>query len=1052
MSSRQPGDDAGRRWSVVAVLAVAVAVVATAVVVSSRRTEPATAPSPGTEAPSAPRGPRETAEAFLTAWAAQAWDELDALSDGDEAVAVLSGWWRDLGVEAVTFTARDVRTGDTGAEVDFGAEVRLAGAPVWAFGSTMRLIDGGDAWVVEWSLAIVHPELQAGEHLDARQVWSPRAPITSFDGRPLVAAVPDVVVGVIPGRVLSPQGVAVAIAESTGADPEVVTSLLERTDLNLDWFYPITTVARHRYPEVRPALYPVPGVAFRLEPQRGPIEEPFADALLGRTGPITAELLDELGAPYEADSVVGRSGLEAAYEGTLAGDPVVEIVRVDASGAVSGVVVVLESTVPEPLRTTLSIDAQRAAEEALAASQLPAALVAIDVASGQVRAAASTPADGFNRAASGLYAPGSTFKIVVATALVERGMTVDDVVGCPAVTTVSGREFRNAARLPASLTLEEAFVRSCNTAFIELAQTLDPGVLDETAGRYGFDVEYDPGIAAAGGSFPEPQSEVEAAAAAIGQGRVLASPLHMASVAAAVASGSWRSPTLVSGLPFEVSSFDPSAVDAVRTMMTGVVQRGTGRAAAVEGLDVAGKTGTAQVGEGDTASTTAWFVGYAGELAFAVVVEGGESGGGAAAPLAASFLAGLDRTAAGGGVCVDAATGWPTFGGNPQRTGCSIAVAVTEPRIRWSTDVGIQAWLNGPIVVGNTIVVGTAGDVRTAPDARDGVVALDLRSGEEVWRFGTGNDVNGVASDGEVVVATGDEGAVWALDLETGEEVWAATYEVPVFTNPLFVDDIVVVGDAAGMVRALSVTDGAERWSARLDGPIRGGPASDGALVYAAGEFGEVGAFTTSGFRMWITRVSHPGVPAGARVTVLAAPTVVDDLVVVSIRSDAGLEGPALVALDKFVGAIRWQGADPAGTGSLRGSVRVSAALGGSDLVFSSSPAKGLAAVDAGNGSVEWATGLGVECEAQVSSPVVAGDLVYLARMEGSLHAVSVASGEELWNVALTIPGERSLGSGCTLEGAFAPGAAIQATPAVAADGTIVVGSMSGILYAIGGG
>ncbi len=1052
MSARQPGSDPGRRLAVVAVLGVAVAVVATAIIVSLRGAEPATAPTPGTEAPSAPTGPRETAEAFLAAWATQSWDALDELSAGDDAVPALSAWWGDLGVESVTFTARDIRTGDAGADVDYGVQVRLAGAPVWSFGSTMRLVASGDGWVVEWSPVIVHPELEAGEHLDSRRVWSPRAPITSYDGRPLVAAVPDVVVGVIPGRVVSAQGVAAAIGESTDVDPAAVTSLLERADLIADWFYPVTTVSRIRYPEVRPALYPVPGVAFRLEPKRGPIEEPFADALLGRTGPITAELLDALGPPYEADSVVGRSGLEAVYERTLAGEPVVELVRVDASGTVTGVVATLESAAPEPLRSTLSIDAQRAAEEALAASELPAALVAVDVASGQVRAAASRPGDGFNRAVSGLYAPGSTFKIIVATALVEGGMTVDDVVSCPAVTTVSGRDFRNAARLPAALTLEEAFVRSCNTAFIELAQTVDPGVLAATAGRYGFGVDYDAGIAAAGGSYPEPQSEVEAAAAAIGQGRVLVSPLHMASVAAAVASGTWRSPTLVAGLPFEVSSLEPGAADAVRRMMTGVVQRGTGRAAAVEGLDVAGKTGTAQVGEGDAASTTAWFVGYSGDLAFAVVVEGGVSGGGAAAPLAASFLAGLDGSAPGSAACADAAAGWPTFGGNPQRTGCTTATAVTDPRIMWTSDVGIQAWLNGPIVVGDTVVVGTAGDVRTAPDGRDGVVAVDLRSGEEQWRFVAGNDVNGVASDGEIVVATGDEGAVWALDLDTGEEVWTTTYEVPVFTNPLFVDDIVVVGDAAGMVRALAVTDGTERWSARLDGPIRGGPASDGTLVYAAAEFGEVGAFTMSGFRMWTTAVSHPGVPSGARVTVLAAPTVVDDLVVVSVRSDAGLEGPALVALDKFVGTVRWHGTDPAGTGSLRGSVRVSASRHGSDLVFSGSPATGLAAVDAGNGTVKWVAELGVECAQQVSSPVVAGDLVYLARMEGSLHAVDAASREEVWDLALTIPGERSLGSDCALDGAFAPGAAIQATPAVAADGTIIVGTMSGILYAVGNG
>src|SRR5262249_39538899 len=159
---------------------------------------------------------------------------------------------------------------------------------------------------------------------------------------------------------------------------------------------------------------------------------------------------------------------------------------------------------------------------------------------------------------------------------------------------------------------------------------------------FGFGKSYDIPLPAAGGQFPPPADAAEVAAAAIGQGRVLASPLQMATVAAAVARGTWRPPRLLSDNPAGPATphaLDPAVVASLRDLMGEVVRTGTGTAAAVPGpTPVSGKTGTAEVGA-DPNVTHAWFIAFRGNLAVAIVVEKGGVGGRVAAPIAARFFA-----------------------------------------------------------------------------------------------------------------------------------------------------------------------------------------------------------------------------------------------------------------------------------------------------------------------------------------------------------------------------------------------------------------------------
>jgi cell division protein FtsI/penicillin-binding protein 2 len=285
---------------------------------------------------------------------------------------------------------------------------------------------------------------------------------------------------------------------------------------------------------------------------------------------------------------------------------------------------------------------QQAAEAALTGVPMPAALVAMDVTNGQLRAVASKPDGGFNRALAGTYEPGSTFKVVTSAALLANGSTGATPAPCPATLQVFGRVFKNfEGEASGSLDLATAFKISCNNAFIGLADKLPEGALARAAAQFGFNAKSALPPPAAGGSYPTPKDRAELAASAIGQGRVLVSPAHMASVAAAVAAGQWHAPVLTTvpkpKVP-KVAPLDAGVAATLRTFMASVVQSGGTAAGAGLPPGTFGKTGTAEFGNSNPPQTHAWFIGFRGDLAVAVVVEGGGVGGRVAAPLAARFL------------------------------------------------------------------------------------------------------------------------------------------------------------------------------------------------------------------------------------------------------------------------------------------------------------------------------------------------------------------------------------------------------------------------------
>lgn len=597
---------------------------------------------------------QKEADAFLDAWArgdsAAMAGHLDAPpTDLSATIGSLAHSAPGTTI-AVHGTGVSGQTGTT-ATARYHARADVAGFGPFEWDGQLPLTKVNGQWRVHWDPADLFPGLTEGQRLVLAKTWPTRAPILGADGTPLVSDEPGVSVGLEPDHITNLDDVKTTLSTLLSVAPTAVDRALGAPGVQPSFFVPIITLPTDKYNQLRPQLAPVPGIVFQRTHGRFAVSDTFAAHVLGRVGEITAEQLTKLGPPYAVGDTVGLSGLELVYETRLAGRPTADLEIVDKAGAVVRTLQHYPGTDPQPVQTTLDTATQAAAEHALDSIAQPAALVAVDARTGQLRAVVSRPLDqAFDRALDGTYPPGSTFKVVTAAALLANGDSLSTPASCPPTITVGGKQFTNfEGEAPGTIELHQAFAISCNTAFVGLAAHLPDGALAGAASTFGFDVPYRLPLPTTGGDFPTATDDAERAAAAIGQGRVTASPLQLATVAATADTGQWRPPTLVlqpadattSPTPTLPPTLPPQVVDALHTMMTEVVTSGTGGLAAVPGQNIAGKTGTAEFGDATPPSTHAWFIGYRGDLAFAVLVEGGGVGGQTAAPIAKQFLTAL---------------------------------------------------------------------------------------------------------------------------------------------------------------------------------------------------------------------------------------------------------------------------------------------------------------------------------------------------------------------------------------------------------------------------
>ncbi|WP_169512952.1 penicillin-binding transpeptidase domain-containing protein [Actinopolymorpha alba] len=602
-----------------------------------------------------PKEASDAAQAFARAWSAgKASTAVDSRTS-KVAKATLAEVTTELVIRRTTVRTRGELTcldGDQADQLNDGRRVcrqgiavshDLAGLGTWRYASTAEVREDSEGrWKVWWAPATFHPQLTDATKLDRTRELPERAPILDQQGEPLTQELPVVRVGVEPGKV-RPEVTYSRLASVLGIDPGKLRSRAEAAPPTQ--FVDVITLREGAYGEIRSAVEGIPGVVTHKDTMSLAPTSTFARAVLGVVGPATAESLKDAGPLAMESDEIGTSGLQKAYQSQLAGTPGGSIDVVDRkSGTKVREVFRLAARPGKPLKTTLDTSLQEAAENAIESQEKPTALVAVRASTGEILATANGPGvTSYNRAFVGKYPPGSTFKVVSVAALLEGGLQVDDRVSCPAETNIGGKRFKNAynTSLPDGPLLT-AFARSCNTALVQRAETLEGSALAAMADRFGIGETWKLGLPAYSGSVPEPQDLVDRAASMIGQGRVLLSPLGMAMVAATVDSGQPRTPVLLPDVApgqkaGEVLPADLG--DDLRTLMRAVVETGSAKALDLPGAQpVFAKTGTAEYGSEDPPRTHAWMIGFRGDIAFAVVIEDGGGGGRDAGPVALRFL------------------------------------------------------------------------------------------------------------------------------------------------------------------------------------------------------------------------------------------------------------------------------------------------------------------------------------------------------------------------------------------------------------------------------
>lgn len=524
----------------------------------------------------------------------------------------------------------------------------LAGVGEWSYDTLIKAQLNQGQWLVEWTPATFHPDLTEVTTLVRHRELPPRAPILDRTGAALTPERAIVRIGVVPRQVR--RATYEELNDILAIDTDALRDRVTASEP--DWFVPVIDLRKPDYRPLREALLKVPGISIDTARRALAPTADWGRAVLGTVGPATEETLKAAGPLALPTDEVGASGLQLAYQQQLAGTPGVAIDLVEkATGDVLNHVWTKKPEPGKPLETSLDLRVQNAAERAVARARTTTALVAIKASTGEVLATANAPGPtSYNTAFVGQYAPGSTFKVVSASALIDEGVVrPSDRVTCPDTTTVGGKEFTNyePGIVGPNPTFAQAFAASCNTTMVDFADEITGKQLAAMGARYGLGSDWDIGLDAYSGSVPADQDLVTRAADMIGQGKVLASPLAMAMVAATVDSGVARTPTLLPGLKpgQRLSALPPRVREDLQSMMRLVVTQGTGVSVNLAGTPVYAKTGTAEYAKGKGTGTNAWMIGYRGDLAFAVFVADGTSGAHDAAPIVASFLAEVPRSA-----------------------------------------------------------------------------------------------------------------------------------------------------------------------------------------------------------------------------------------------------------------------------------------------------------------------------------------------------------------------------------------------------------------------
>lgn len=596
-------------------------------------------------------------ESFAGAWQARAFDKASLRFAGSTPQAVAKDFAAStsgLGSGPVAVSVDSVRRTGTTARAVLDVTWTLPGSVSWRYRTPVAVAETSAGWAVQAPAtgSYWHPELKAGDTLRTTRTQGKRGDLLDANGEPLMPLGRVYPVQLDPARATAATASALEklVGEPAGS---LGSKLAAAQKANSASPIPVITYRQADFDAKRTQLDALKGVIYPAREQPLARSRGFGQPLLGSYGPVSAEVVQKSQGRYAAGDYAGLSGLQGQYDSTLAGTAGV---RVTSSGKPDSPLFEQAPTDGSDVKLTLEPAVQQAAEKALEGTgSVPSALVAIDVPTGNVLASANSPALGFDRAITGHYPPGSAFKVATSYSLLRQGkVTPQTPVDCPKTFTVDGRSYKNyEGESLGTPDFATDFAHSCNTAFIQLAAKLGDSDLATAAKQLGIGSGWAKTLGVNGafdGSVPLNNGKTDKASASIGQGRDVVSPMALAVMAGSVARGSLIPPALVTepapaGARRQPAPLDGKTVGELQDLMRQVVVDGTATVMAdTPGGPVHGKTGTAEHGSKNPPETHAWFVGYQGDVAFAVLVEEGKSGGEVAAPVAKDFLTELAAT------------------------------------------------------------------------------------------------------------------------------------------------------------------------------------------------------------------------------------------------------------------------------------------------------------------------------------------------------------------------------------------------------------------------
>jgi penicillin-binding protein 2 len=667
-------------------------------------------------APAETPGPRatafEVAQRFLGAWQDARYGDMYALlSPGakqaisqDRFVARYQGIADEATIVAVKVQAEQPPDSNTD-HINYTVTLSTS---LWGDlreQNSMILSRGADGWRVDWSPSLIFKNL-TGANLVRTVIDAPkRGAILDRGGKPLAITGTVPTVGTAKNLINVPQvapdreGLISFLSQKIGVPADEIRRKVDDPKTDADLFIPLRTMPVGTPDTLVTELENTPGVLIQHTPRRVYPHGAAAAHVVGYIAPITAEQLEKLRARgYSQGDLVGSVGLEGAYEKELAGERGARLTIITPEGSVAHELAKRPSRPAQDVITTIDIDAQLAAEQAL--GDRTGSLVVLDPRDSTVVAMTSHPSfdpnafvgglsndDGarlltdprrplINRALAATYPPGSTFKVITAAAGLERGgYTATSRFPCTTVWYGLGRTNpkNNWSKTDeGSLSIAEGLMRSCNPVFYEIALKLDhtdPNILPSVAAGFGLGRPTGiNGLDEAAGVDPNPdwkKKEIgedwfsgDSVNMGIGQGFLLATPLQIANAYSAIAQGgSLRTPLLVREIResgtnrvlqrFEVKEIGrlPVSAGTLNVLREGtrmVAQDPRGTAYSVfrgSNIDPAGKSGTA---EDQGLQSHALFAAYAPRSAArgvaVVVLDEGQSGSLEAGPITRQAL------------------------------------------------------------------------------------------------------------------------------------------------------------------------------------------------------------------------------------------------------------------------------------------------------------------------------------------------------------------------------------------------------------------------------